>query len=166
MRIAFLTIARNRRGRTYYGAVVLPSDLYPDVAGWLDEHGCPTSEAAGHLICRDPIAMLRAMGLSPHIPSEDHEVLRAARAFDRAQFADVEDEDDSPLTFEPLTGPGDGDKIREALDRICVHLEHAGVSASPYEGLGVPMGNEIQYGMVLIPNPDELRPFMGEVSRT
>ena len=128
--------------------MVLPSDDHVVLRQWLAGRGVAASEVAGILVTGDLDALLRVAGSHRRLTVQDLQSVDEARA----------------IAHENPVWPELGDigtaacelRVSAVLEHVCEALDHAGVPAKPYEGLGVTWGHELLEAKLVLPDLDPL----------
>lgn len=122
--------------------MVLPTGRHAVLRRWLATRGVQATELAGILVTGDLDALLEVVDAHPRLSAQDRQVIDEARAL--AQ--------ESP-TWPELSNLGAAAcelLVVRVLEQVCEALGDAGVTASPYEGLGVTWGHELLEAQVVL----------------
>lgn len=122
--------------------MALPTNDHPVLCDWLASHRVFAAEVAGRLIIGDLDALLAVAGSGRRLTAAQREAVAAGRSAAR---------DPSPSSglLDPDLVDQQAD-VFEVLEDVCEALAVEGVTAAPFEGLGVSFGDEVLDAKVLV----------------
>jgi hypothetical protein len=133
--------------------MVLPSDDHVMLRRWLATRGVEASELAGILVTGDLDALLDVAGAEERLTPQEHEAVAEARAIvaDSPMWPELGDLGTAACEL----------RVTAVLERVCRTLRRTGVSAVPYQGLGVTWGHELLEARLLL---DDLGPLYSRMT--
>lgn len=124
--------------------MVLPSNDHDDLRQWLSTHGVGATEIAGRFITDDLDPLLAVAGSRYRLTPEQQQAVASARAMRDDAVSGGSPADPSAMDQQA--------EVAEVVEEVCDALRVVGISAVPFEGLGVTFGDELLDARLLISN--------------